>query len=49
MGIIKGYKWTSPENVFIESKEGLGLNPKVPQHLRDEKPAKKAKKKRSGR
>ena len=29
--VIKEYKWSNPEKVFIESEEGLGLDPKVHQ------------------
>lgn len=36
--IIKGCTWLNPEQVFIESKEGLGLNHNVHQALRDETP-----------
>lgn len=36
--IIKGCTWLNPEQVFIESKEGLGLNHNVHQAFRDETP-----------
>lgn len=49
LGVIKGYNWPSPEKVFIESKEDLGLNSKEHQHLRDEKPIAKAEKERPER
>lgn len=32
--VIKEYNWSNPEKVFIESKEGLGLDPKVHQLLK---------------
>lgn len=49
LGVIKGYNWPSPEKVFIENKEDLGLNSEEHKHLRGEKPIAKAEKERPER
>lgn len=46
---MKGYKWSSPQKVFIENEEGLGLNSREHQHLSDEKSLGEAEKERPER
>ena len=39
--VIKEYNWSSPEKVFVESKEGFGLSSKEHQHLHMRNPYKR--------